>query len=57
VVQGFGYNPAGQITSRTLSNDSFVFANRVSVNRPYAANGLNRYTCAGRPRSPMLATG
>jgi hypothetical protein len=47
VVQSFGYNPAGQITTRGLSNDSFAFTNRVNVNRAYAANGLNQYTSAG----------
>ena len=47
VVQSFGYNPAGQITTRGLSNDSFAFTNRVNVNRSYAANGLNQYTSAG----------
>ncbi len=47
VVQSFGYNPAGQITTRTLSNDSFAFTNRFNVNRGYATNGLNQYTSAG----------
>jgi len=40
VTQSFGYNPAGQITTRTLSNDSFAFTNHVDVNRSHAANGL-----------------
>jgi RHS repeat-associated protein len=47
VTQSFGYNPAGQITTRTLSNDSFAFTGHVNVDRNYAANGLNQYTSAG----------
>lgn len=47
MTQSFGYNPAGQITTRTLSNDSFAFTNHVNVDRSYAANGLNQYTSAG----------
>jgi hypothetical protein len=43
----FGNNPDGQITSRALSNDGFAFTDRVNVNRPYAANGLNQYSRAG----------
>jgi len=40
MTQSFGYHPAGQITTRTLLNDSFTFTNHVNVNRNYAANGL-----------------
>src|SRR6185436_16068332 len=41
------YNPAGQIVSRTLSNDSYAWTGHYAVNRAYATNGLNQYTAAG----------
>ncbi|MDE2442426.1 MAG: RHS repeat protein, partial [Betaproteobacteria bacterium] len=43
----FAYNPAGQITTLTRSNDVFAFAGLYNVTRPYTANGLNQYTAAG----------
>ena len=43
----FGYNPAGQMVSRTRSNDDFSFQGYVNVSRAYQANGLNQYTTAG----------
>jgi RHS repeat-associated protein len=40
----FAYNPASQIVSRTISNDSYTFNRAVNVSRPYQVNGLNQYT-------------
>jgi RHS repeat-associated protein len=43
-----GYNPAGQISSRTNSNDAYAFTGHVNVNRAYTPNTLNQYsTVAG----------
>ncbi len=43
-----GYNPAGEIGSRTLSNDSYAWIGGYNVNRSYTANSLNQYaTVAG----------
>ena len=42
-----GYNPANQLVSRTLSNDSYAWPNSANVTRSYAVNGLNQYTSAG----------
>jgi hypothetical protein len=47
VTYGFGYNPASQITMRSMSNDAFVYTGDVNVSRNYAVNGLNQYTSAG----------
>lgn len=47
VTYGFGYNPASQMTTRTTSNDAFVFTGDINVSRNYAVNGLNQYTNAG----------
>ena len=44
---GFSYNPAGQIVTKTSSNDSYAWTGSVNVNRNYSANGLNQYTAAG----------
>jgi RHS repeat-associated protein len=48
-TQNLSYNPASQITSETRDNDAFAFPTSQigSVNRDYAANGLNQYTSAG----------
>lgn len=43
VTWGFGYNPAGQITSETQSNDAFAWDGHVTVTRNYDSNGLNQY--------------
>ncbi|MGK6320617.1 RHS repeat domain-containing protein [Sphingomonas sp. DT-204] len=43
----FGYNPAGQITSRTGSNDAYAWTGASNVDRPYTVNGLNQYTAWG----------
>lgn len=44
---GFSYNPAGQITSNTRSNDSYAWTGHYNLNRGYTANGLNQYTASG----------
>jgi len=46
-VLGFGYNPAGQIVTRSASNDAYAWTGASSVERPYAVNGLNQYISAG----------
>ncbi|WP_322966064.1 RHS repeat-associated core domain-containing protein [Sphingomonas fuzhouensis] len=43
----FGYNPAGQITSRSASNDGYAWTAGVNADRSYSVNGLNQYTQAG----------
>ncbi len=47
VTFGFGYNPASQMTSRSTSNDNYVWTGDVNVSRNYAVNGLNQYISAG----------
>ena len=47
VTYGFGYNPASQVTTRSTSNDAFVYTGDVNVNRSYVVNGLNQYVSAG----------
>ncbi|MFZ4747834.1 MAG: RHS repeat-associated core domain-containing protein [Sphingomonas sp.] len=47
LVQGFGYNPASQIVSRTRNNDAYIYGGDVSLTRQYAVNGLNQYKSAG----------
>lgn len=46
-IETFGYNPAAQVTQATRDNDGYAYTNRVAVNRPYTANGLNQYAAAG----------
>ncbi|HEX8586284.1 MAG TPA: RHS repeat-associated core domain-containing protein [Allosphingosinicella sp.] len=41
------YNPAGQVTAQTRSNDSYAYTEAYAVSRSYARNGLNQYTSAG----------
>jgi RHS repeat-associated protein len=41
---GFAHNPAGQITSRSASNDLYGSNTAYNVGRSYQANGLNQYT-------------
>jgi RHS repeat-associated protein len=48
VTLGFtSYNAANQVLVRARSNDSYTWTGAVSVNRPYAVNGLNQYKTAG----------
>ena len=44
---GFVYNAAGQITSRTSSNDAYAWRRAANVNRAYGVNALNQYTSSG----------
>ncbi|EZP56494.1 YD repeat-containing protein [Sphingomonas sp. RIT328] len=44
---GFTYNAAGQILTRSSSNDSYAWTGAANVDRSYAVNGLNQYTSAG----------
>lgn len=44
---GFTYNAAGQILTRSSSNDSYAWRDAANVDRGYAVNGLNQYTSAG----------
>ena len=43
----FTYNPAGQIVSRTSSNNTYAWTGAANIDRGYAVNGLNQYTSAG----------
>ncbi|MEN2793435.1 RHS repeat-associated core domain-containing protein [Sphingomonas oligophenolica] len=47
VTLGFSYNPAGQITTTTRSNDSYAWQGNVDTNLAYTANGLNEVTNVG----------
>lgn len=47
VTTTFAYNHAGQIVTKTRSNNAYAFTGYVNVNRPYVANGLNQYATAG----------
>jgi RHS repeat-associated protein len=44
---GMSYNPAGQITSRTSSNDDYAWIDTQNVSQSYTANALNQYTAVG----------
>ena len=44
---GFTYNPAGQIATRSSSNDSYSWTGNANATTSYTADGLNRYTAAG----------
>ena len=54
---GYGYNPASQVVSATLSNDIMASNAAYNVTRSYAANGLNQYTQAGSPGLAYDANG
>jgi RHS repeat-associated protein len=43
----FERNPAGQIVTKSSSNDAYASNTAYTVSRPYASNGLNQYTSAG----------
>jgi RHS repeat-associated protein len=47
VTHGFTYNPASQIATRTLSNDSYAFTGLSPNSKSYSVNGLNQYTAVG----------
>lgn len=44
ITTTLGYNPASQITTKTLSNDSYVYTSYSDGTTNYSANGLNQYT-------------
>lgn len=46
-IGSIGYNPGGQITTQTKSNDSYAWTGHYNVNRGYTVNGLNQQTAAG----------
>jgi hypothetical protein len=52
---GFAFNPAGQIASRTQSNDAYAWTGAQSIVRPYTTNGLNQYTATGPTGSSTTA--
>jgi len=43
----FAYSPAGQMVSRSMTNDAYAWTQAVAVNRNYTVNGLNQYTASG----------
>lgn len=47
VTTGFSYNSAGQVATRTVSNDVFAYRGNQNIIGSYAINGLNQYTSAG----------
>lgn len=47
LVFNLSYNPASQISSKTRSNNNYVWQDSVPTNRSYTANGLNQYLTAG----------
>jgi RHS repeat-associated protein len=57
VTTGLGYNPASQVTSRSVSNAAYRFNDHVNVTRNYAVNGLNQYTSAGQASFTYDANG
>ncbi len=48
VAYGYGYNPAGQITSRSTSNDSYAYS-PVPTTTAYTPNALNQLTSSTTP--------
>src|SRR5258708_4078299 len=44
VSYGFTYNPASQVTTRTLSNGAYGYINGAAASQLLAGNGLNQYT-------------
>lgn len=47
VTSAFGYNPASQTISRTVSNNAYDVTGMSSVGQAYAVNGINQYTSVG----------
>lgn len=41
------YNRAGQISSRSASNDAYAWTGATNADRSYSVNGLNQYTASG----------
>lgn len=46
-TRSFTYNPAGQLTQITQSNDAYAFDGLYNVDRTYTVNGRNQLTSAG----------
>ncbi|SFK24422.1 hypothetical protein [Caulobacter sp. UNC279MFTsu5.1] len=46
-THGYTYNAAGQIKSRTASNDAYQWTGGGAVSRSYGSNGLNPLTISG----------
>lgn len=46
VVFGYAYNPAGQIVTKTVSNNAYVYGPTIGATA-YANNGLNQVTSVG----------
>lgn len=46
-VTTFGYNAAGQIKTRALSNDTYAFTEAASLTKPSVINGLNQIVTHG----------
>ncbi|WP_081477078.1 RHS repeat domain-containing protein [Sphingomonas sp. PAMC 26605] len=44
---GFSYNPSGQITKRTGTNDVYAWTGAQNASQTYVPNGLNQYTTIG----------
>jgi RHS repeat-associated protein len=42
----YGYNPAGQLVSRSSSNPAYDWSNPTALTDSYTVNGLNQYTSA-----------
>jgi RHS repeat-associated protein len=47
VTEEFTHTPAGQVATRTLSNDAYVWTENTNVTRTYTPNGLNQITAIG----------
>lgn len=47
VSYGYGYNPAGQIVSRTQSNEAYAWAGALNRDDASGVNGLNQATTVG----------
>ncbi len=43
----FAYNPAGQISELTRSNDAYAWSGHYNEDKDYSVNGLNQITAAG----------
>ncbi|PVM90312.1 RHS repeat domain-containing protein [Caulobacter endophyticus] len=43
----YGYNAAGQVVSRSASNDAYRYVGGGAGTKAYASNGLNQYTTVG----------
>jgi RHS repeat-associated protein len=51
------YNPAGQVVTRSGSNDSYAWQRHYNFNRSYTANGLNQYSASGAATPTYDANG